>query len=238
MASWVISFGGLCGGRSYGSAWWIIIFELLLIGGIIFLILTDLFYQHRFVVLAFLAVSVSYITDQLGVFTSTYIHNDYFGAGAAGAVIAGYIILVIIQIAWIFVFGSDPNTYLGEFAKHSHNSVQQQPSSNNHIATSSTSPQQHHQQQPIEMTTEKIAYENNDVQPSPALSHPSAAASPVLEYKERVEALHDYQASPDDPNELSFTRGEVLEIVDRRGNWWQARKSDGTVGIIPSNYFA
>lgn len=28
----------------------------------------------------------------------------------------------------------------------------------------------------------------------------------------------------------------MLDIVDRNGNWWQARKPDGTVGIIPSNY--
>lgn len=44
------------------------------------------------------------------------------------------------------------------------------------------------------------------------------------------------QANPDDPNELSFAKGETLEIVDRNGNWWQAKKSDGSVGIIPSNY--
>lgn len=90
----------------------------------------------------------------------------------------------------------------------------------------------------------------------------SETVQPNIEYKEKIQALHackyqvvQYyniyinciyiyiyiiflldQANPDDPNELSFAKGESLEIVDRNGNWWQAKKSDGSVGIIPSNY--
>ncbi|CAO3635704.1 unnamed protein product [Cunninghamella blakesleeana] len=255
-ASWVIAFGGLCGigGHRYlGASWWIIIFELLLYLGIVYLILTDLLHQYRLVVLAFLAVSISYITEELA--KAIGLTYDYYRS-SGGAIAAGYIIIIIIQFAWIFAFGSDPQSYIGELVKTNHNSVQQQPPTQQQQQQ-----QQAFQQQPIELTSDKTAYEmsnsptttnnnnnntintnisnnNNSHQGSPALSHPSAVNSPVLEYKERVEALHDYTASPDDPNELSFERGEVLEIVDRRGNWWQARKSDGTVGIIPSNYFA
>ena len=36
--------------------------------------------------------------------------------------------------------------------------------------------------------------------------------------------------SADDPNEISFSKGEILDIIDKQGKWWQARKSDGTVG--------
>ncbi len=37
-------------------------------------------------------------------------------------------------------------------------------------------------------------------------------------------------ASTDDPNEISFSKGEILDIIDKNGKWWQARKEDGTLG--------
>ena len=42
-------------------------------------------------------------------------------------------------------------------------------------------------------------------------------------------------ASPDDPNEISFTKGEILDIVDKQGKWWQAKKADGTLGSKPAS---
>lgn len=57
-----------------------------------------------------------------------------------------------------------------------------------------------------------------------------------VEYRHKGIAQYAYTASADDPNELSFNKGEVLEVVDTNGRWWQARKSDGSIGIVPSNY--
>ncbi|OMH83777.1 High osmolarity signaling protein SHO1 [Zancudomyces culisetae] len=51
----------------------------------------------------------------------------------------------------------------------------------------------------------------------------------------RAVALYSY-APTDDPSELGFEKGEMLDILDDRGKWWSAKKSDGKSGIVPSNY--
>ena len=51
-------------------------------------------------------------------------------------------------------------------------------------------------------------------------------------------ALYDYDARTDE--DLSFKKGEVLEILnDTQGDWWYARsKTTKAQGYIPSNYVA
>ncbi|KAI8336559.1 hypothetical protein BC941DRAFT_427438 [Chlamydoabsidia padenii] len=244
LAAWVVSFGGLCALRVTGGSWWIMVFELLLVVGVICLILTGLFVEYRLVVLAFLAVSITYLTGQLSVAVPlSGPSGDHDLRASAGAYAAGYIILIIIQIIWVFIFGSEPHSYFGRFGHHG---VQHGPSSSGAVgatggfaaASAAHTASNNNINEPIEMTQDKTALEGQPTNQSSTISHPSMVNSPVIQYTERVEALHEYQANPEDPAELSFERGELLEIADRRGNWWQARKADGSTGIIPSNYFA
>ncbi|KAK7029810.1 kinase-like protein [Favolaschia claudopus] len=68
------------------------------------------------------------------------------------------------------------------------------------------------------------------------LDESSGGVRPSGTFGDKARALYDYTADVNDPRELSFRQGEILDIADKQSDWWPARNASGLVGIAPSNY--
>ncbi|BEJ11242.1 hypothetical protein CspHIS471_0106640 [Cutaneotrichosporon sp. HIS471] len=76
----------------------------------------------------------------------------------------------------------------------------------------------------------------NATSPQPDFASAIGQSTDTVAYKHKARANYAYSASPDDPNEVSFVKGEVLEVHDTTGKWYQVRTVSGQTGIAPSNY--
>lgn len=248
-------------------SWFAIAYMLACILGVFVVIASDSTQNYHIAIVGFLSCGL--------VLTSSTVNSlIYSSNGANEAVAAGHILLSMVNIVWIFYFGSTPSAvpraYLDSFAMNKDN----QPSPairaagngygtgrTDTLVSSNVPPQMYTSAQlgGFESSSPVAPFPNNapgldrmssqprvgsGMAPNPNLNttgqtNNDAASTEVvapIEYPYRAKAIYSYEANPDDANEISFSKHEILEVSDVSGRWWQAKKENGDTGIAPSNY--
>ncbi|KAJ5134147.1 High osmolarity signaling protein sho1 [Penicillium atrosanguineum] len=211
-------------------SWWAICYMFCVIVGLIVTFGTDTCNVYGVAIVGYLGCGL--------VLTSLSANNTVYGnQGALQAAGAGFILLSMVIIIWIFYFGSTPQAshrgFIDSFALN-----KEQPGSfrgsrpmssafgarPETMATSNT-PQMY-------TSAQLSGFETS----SPVSGYPGTEVPQPTEYPYRAKAIYSYDANPEDANEISFAKHDILEVSDVSGRWWQARKSTGETGIAPSNY--
>jgi len=254
-------------------SWFGIAYMLCVIIGIFVVVASDTTQTYHVAIVGFLACGL--------VLTSSSVNSlIYSSNGAKEATAAGHILLSMVNIVWIFYFGSTPSAvpraYLDSFALHKDHRTSSggRGMSTNYghgrpdtSVSSNVPPQMYTSAQlgGFETSSPVAGFaggaagaERNSSQPrfgngngngaavaptsnlgtsGPISSEPTAGevVAPT-EYPYRAKAIYSYEANPDDANEISFSKHEILEVSDVSGRWWQAKKENGDTGIAPSNY--
>ncbi|OAA60234.1 high osmolarity signaling protein [Niveomyces insectorum RCEF 264] len=236
--------------------WWTNVYYFFVIAGVFVVVASDTTQTYHVAVVGYLACGLVLATSSVnGLVYSTN--------GAKEAAAAGFILLSMVTIVWIFYFGSAPSAvpraYLDSFALAKESTTNRQTMTG---AYGVGRPETSTSVQPPQMYTsaQLNGFENSS--PVPGLPNANrnstlnggAFASPnnktnsvapggqegeivpPTEYPYRAKAIYSYEANPDDANEISFSKHEILEVSDVSGRWWQARKESGETGIAPSNY--
>ncbi|KAF2680518.1 high osmolarity signaling protein sho1 [Lentithecium fluviatile CBS 122367] len=263
--AWIIAFvssiiSAIRGGFP-NFAWWTLVFMLFCIVGVTVTVASDAERTYHVAIVGFLAAGL--------VFTTSSVNSLVYSAVAAfEAAAAGFILLSMIAIVWIFYYGSQPQAshraFVDSYALHketpaSRSSRQMSSSAyapQNNLNSSNPQPQMYTSAQlnGFETSSPVSGYPGGPAGSSaPRFNQPNGlsqtptndeqmnggmggAQEGQIEYPYRAKAIYSYEANPDDANEISFQKHDVLEVSDVSGRWWQAKKPSGETGIAPSNY--
>lgn len=111
------------------------------------------------------------------------------------------------------------------------------------------------QQQPVgrhaPLSRSRVSLESNDSAPLGDLNSADSLAPPSYSYpsmenvinnvprsqpKRQARALWDYNLDGEEPEDLAFEKGAIIEVIKENNEDWWTGKCNGRTGIFPSNY--
>ncbi|QPG77199.1 hypothetical protein FOA43_004606 [Brettanomyces nanus] len=313
IVAWIIAFAGsIAASTSLNDyypkfSWWSIVFQLLLLIFLPVLYVTGSLHYYRIFLTCCIAIAFIYNTNS----TNNLIYYSYSSTAAAAA---GFVITCIINVLWLFYFGSDPNspgvafldsfgdgenlfvnsrrlanqrngntgvagaagatgavgaigaigsngidgtqrsngvpgvTRSGSYTVWDNNRLSGSKENGNPFEGEPYSQElsgfENSQPEDPETTAGDVGGRESTTAGSATATAPAVVSKaggiskviPDSDYPILVRALYDYNASPDDINEMSFKNGEVFKVKDTTGNWWQGKNTNGDIGMCPSNY--
>ncbi|ORY83221.1 hypothetical protein BCR37DRAFT_346388 [Protomyces lactucae-debilis] len=219
-------------------AWWAVMYELALILGVTVCVLYNTYEKHKVALAAYAALGVALSSSTC----NALIYSD---EGAEQAVAVGHIFLSIVNLIWIGYFGSTPDSvsrgWVDGFASTKAPAVPDGPRPQSFAMNGRfASPYPKTLLDAPPRGTQQLASPSSAATPmsntNGTNTTPQTQVSAPIGFDYRARAIYAYEANPEDPNEISFAKGEILEIADISGKWFQARNTKGEVGIAPSNY--
>ncbi|KAH9841190.1 High osmolarity signaling protein SHO1A [Teratosphaeria destructans] len=258
-------------------SWWCLAYMFCTILGVAVAVGMDVVPTYHVAIVGFLSAGL--------VFTTSSVNSlIYYAATRQRGRAAGFILLSMVSILWIFYYGSQPSAShrqaMDSFALHKDHGTSR---TSRHMTQSYLRPETTHSSNhpapqmynsaqlagfetasPVTGYPGGMAGAKGRPDSTPAFPQPGAASQQNLsvpqhqqqhqqqsmqaqnqqdtgvgaptEYPYRAKAIYSYEANPDDANEISFSKHEILEVSDVSGRWWQAKKENGETGIAPSNY--
>jgi SHO1 osmosensor len=255
---WFLNFVGLCVLQSrwdqapartqfnvFGIYWFYLFYFLVLLVAFFAALLNGSQAQHRLTLLAFFAAGFTFFVDGLNFLVANNLPNLESAAKSGfGLSIAGLIFMVIPWVYFMIFLGEET---MPQLALPTSFPTVRVPGSNKKPTASSPPSGKGPSNKRMSTYTHSIeggALGELDLEAPKATGskHDSIKVTKTMSTIVvcKAKALYSYQANPEDPTEVSFNKGEELEILDNKGKWWHARRTaeDGTVstGIVPSNY--
>lgn len=179
--------------------------------------------------------------------------------------LAGLVMMALVFFAWLIVLGSDSDSYIGNSVTGMQTGSLMGRANNNTAGGASQANINSNSQSEMAASNDNRAIPaslaagaatgaavNSSISPSspktsamPSLEQPYAGGNNTNSVQSAVSsnanmkatALYAYVANSEDPNEISFEKGQLFDVVDNKGKWWQVQNPvTGQLGIAPSNY--